>query len=180
MMSRRPAVPPVRTRWPCMQDVTPAAVGRALAEGAPLRAALLALRLKDGALLRHALLSTPPSQVQNCPKFGRAALTDPKPGTEHHLTLFRSLCVILFIALRWVRPTCGLPSAPGFGRPTKGCYTAAPCCLTAAMLCANECGDTFCCVVSKSSRKVNGSTLGLGFTIASACHRWMQWCGGCC
>ena len=45
------------------EDVTPAAVGRALDEGAPLRAALLALRLKDGQLLRHALLSTRPDQV---------------------------------------------------------------------------------------------------------------------
>ena len=46
------------------EDVTPAAVGRALEEGAPLRGALLALRLKDGKLLRHALLSTRADQAR--------------------------------------------------------------------------------------------------------------------
>ena len=45
------------------QDVTPEAAHAALAKGQALRAALIALRLRDGGLLRHALLSTPPEQV---------------------------------------------------------------------------------------------------------------------
>ena len=45
------------------QDVMPEAAHAALAEGQALRAALIALRLRDGGLLRHALLSTPPEQV---------------------------------------------------------------------------------------------------------------------
>ncbi len=45
------------------QDVTPEAAHVALAKGQALRAALIALRLRDGGLLRHALLSTQPEQV---------------------------------------------------------------------------------------------------------------------
>ena len=48
------------------QDVTPEAAHAALAKGQALRAALIALRLRDGGLLRHALLSTPPEQVRSC------------------------------------------------------------------------------------------------------------------
>jgi periodic tryptophan protein 2 len=49
------------------EDVTPAGVAAALAAGAPLRGALLALRLHDDGLLRHALLSTRPDQARAAP-----------------------------------------------------------------------------------------------------------------
>ena len=45
------------------EDITPAAVLRALGSGAYLRALLVALRLRDPVLTRHVLLATPPAAV---------------------------------------------------------------------------------------------------------------------
>jgi hypothetical protein len=61
------------------EDVTPAGVAAALAAGAPLRGALLALRLRDGGLLRHALLSTRPDQARAAPLAPPARERAPGP-----------------------------------------------------------------------------------------------------
>jgi hypothetical protein len=45
------------------QDITPQAVQAALASKQPLRALLIALRLRDPKLLQEAILGTPPSEV---------------------------------------------------------------------------------------------------------------------
>ena len=45
------------------EDITPAAAYKALATGACLKALLVALRLKDPEVVRHVIMSTPPSQV---------------------------------------------------------------------------------------------------------------------
>lgn len=47
------------------EDITPAAAHRALGNRAFLRALLIALRLKDPEVLRHVIMSTPPSQVSS-------------------------------------------------------------------------------------------------------------------
>jgi hypothetical protein len=46
------------------EDVTPAACRAALAAGAHVRAALIALRLGDPSLLRACVFATPPAQIQ--------------------------------------------------------------------------------------------------------------------
>lgn len=45
------------------EDVTVAATRKALAQGAFLKALLIALRLKDPEVLRHVIMSVPPAQV---------------------------------------------------------------------------------------------------------------------
>ena len=45
------------------EDITPGAAYKALGNRAFLRALLIALRLKDPEVLRHVIMSTPPSQV---------------------------------------------------------------------------------------------------------------------
>jgi periodic tryptophan protein 2 len=85
------------------EDVTPAAVLRALGSGAYLRALLVALRLRDPELTRHVLLATPPGSVElvvaTLPAvvapglLGTLAEALPTtPHVEHVLSWVKSLC----------------------------------------------------------------------------------------
>ena len=85
------------------EDVTPAAVLRALGSGAYLRALLVALRLRDATLIRHVLLATPPASVElvvaTLPAvvapglLGTLAEALPDtPHVEHLLTWIKAVC----------------------------------------------------------------------------------------
>lgn len=85
------------------EDVTPAAVLRALGSGAYLRALLVALRLRDPELIRHVLFATPPESVElvvaTLPAvmapglLGTLAEALPTtPHVEHVLSWVKSLC----------------------------------------------------------------------------------------
>lgn len=101
------------------EDVTPAAVLRALGSGAYLRALLVALRLGDPGLLRHVLLSTPPASVglvaATLPAAVApallAALGEALPSTPH-----------LEHVLGWVKAVCArhgaaIQAQPGAAAP---------------------------------------------------------------
>jgi periodic tryptophan protein 2 len=85
------------------EDVTPAAVLRALGSGAYLRALLVALRLRDPELTRHVLFATPPASVElvvaTLPAvvapglLGTLAEALPTtPHVEHVLSWVKALC----------------------------------------------------------------------------------------
>lgn len=85
------------------EDVTPAAVLRALRSGAHLRALLVALRLRDPGLVRHVLLSTPPPAVELVAAALPAAVVPrllgalgealpESPHLEHLLGWVRAVC----------------------------------------------------------------------------------------
>jgi len=85
------------------EDVTPAAVLRALGSGAYLRALLVALRLRDPELIKHVLFATPPGSVElvvaTLPAvvapglLGTLAEALPTtPHVEHVLSWVKSLC----------------------------------------------------------------------------------------
>jgi periodic tryptophan protein 2 len=85
------------------EDVTPAAVLRALGSGAYLRALLVALRLRDPELTRHVLFATPPTSVElvvaTLPAvvapglLGTLAEALPAtPHVEHVLSWVKALC----------------------------------------------------------------------------------------
>jgi periodic tryptophan protein 2 len=86
------------------EDVTPAAVLRALAAGAHLRGLLLALRLGDAPLVRHALLATPPAGVG-----GAAAALPPALAPRVLGALGEALGASPHAEhlLRWAREVCG-------------------------------------------------------------------------
>lgn len=85
------------------EDVTPAAVLRALGSGAYLRALLVALRLRDPTLTRHVLLATPPTSVELVVATLPAAVAPGLLGTlaealpetphvEHVLAWIKAVC----------------------------------------------------------------------------------------
>jgi periodic tryptophan protein 2 len=96
------------------EDVTPAAVLRALGSGAYLRALLVALRLRDPALLRHVLLSTPP------PSVGLVAATLPPAAAPALLgALGEALGASPHVehVLRWAQAVCARHGAAAAAAP---------------------------------------------------------------
>ena len=93
------------------EDITPAAVLRALGSGAYLRSLLVALRLRDPLMTRHVLLSTPPASVELVVATLPPAVAPPllsalaealsqTPHVEHVLKWVQAVCSRHGVALQ--------------------------------------------------------------------------------